>query len=101
MFFFNKLMDILINRKTILLQYFFKFSEKLFNCSKYYFYNGKRFRLSAGLSFEYKNIYFNNKQINYFGFKRSPQQASSLYETLIEKLLRKNIMILLFSTIII
>jgi hypothetical protein len=51
---------------------------------KYYFYNGKRFRLSAGLSFEYKNIYFNNKQINYFGFKRSPQQASSLYETLLE-----------------
>ena len=51
---------------------------------KYYLYNGKTFRFSSNLSFEYKNIYFLNKQIEYYYIREINKQPKELYQTLLE-----------------
>jgi hypothetical protein len=51
---------------------------------KYYLYNGKIFRFSSNLSFEYKNIYFVNKQIDYHYRTETNQEPLVLYQSLLE-----------------
>lgn len=51
---------------------------------KYYLYNGNTFRFSTNLSFEYKSIYFVNKQIDYYYINLSNSGQRKLYQTILE-----------------
>jgi hypothetical protein len=51
---------------------------------KYVVINRKRFRFSADLSFEYVNIYFNNKQIDHYYGSLNANAPVHLYEILLE-----------------
>lgn len=52
--------------------------------AKYSLCSGKVFRLSLILSLSYEDIYFNDKEINYYYLKLSPKQKDELYQTLLE-----------------